>query len=100
MFLLALIVLFAAEIAALIEVGHAIGWLWTVPPLFGTSFVGWQLLRIQGARGDRARLGSRLGASRARSRGARRSARIPRPCALLVVPVSSPTHSGCSCCFY
>jgi UPF0716 protein FxsA len=48
MFLLALIVLFAAEIAAFIEVAHAIGWLWDVVLLFGTSFVGWQLLRIQG----------------------------------------------------
>jgi UPF0716 protein FxsA len=48
MFLLALIVLLALEVIAFIAVGHAIGWLWTVLLLFGTSLVGWQLLRIQG----------------------------------------------------
>jgi UPF0716 protein FxsA len=48
MFLLFVIVLFAAEVAAFVAVGHAIGWLWTVLLLFGTSLVGWQVLRIQG----------------------------------------------------
>ena len=48
MLLLVLIGLFAAEVAAFIVVGHAIGWLWAVLLLFGTSLVGWQYLRIQG----------------------------------------------------
>jgi UPF0716 protein FxsA len=47
-FVLALIALFALEVAAFIVVGHAIGWLWTVLLLLGTSLLGWQLLRIQG----------------------------------------------------
>ncbi len=36
------------EVFVFIEVGHAIGWLWAVALLLGTSVLGVQLLRIQG----------------------------------------------------
>jgi UPF0716 protein FxsA len=48
MFVLALIAWVAAEVFALIEVGHAIGWPAAVLALLATSLVGWQLLRLQG----------------------------------------------------
>ena len=48
MFLLVLILLPVAEVFALIEVAHAIGWLLAVVLLLGTSVVGLWLLRVQG----------------------------------------------------
>jgi len=47
-FVLWLIVLFAAEVIAFIVVGDAIGFLWAVLALLGTSLIGWEVLRTQG----------------------------------------------------
>ncbi|MGD1057801.1 MAG: FxsA family protein [Solirubrobacteraceae bacterium] len=55
MFVLFLIAMPVLEVFAFIEVGLAIGWLWAVVLLVGTSVLGVQLLRIQGR--DRARVG-------------------------------------------
>ena len=48
MFVLLLIGMPVLEVFAFIEVGLAIGWLWAVVLLVGTSVLGVQLLRIQG----------------------------------------------------
>lgn len=48
MFVLFLIGMPVAEIFVFIEVGLAIGWLWALVLLAGTSALGVQLLRIQG----------------------------------------------------
>jgi UPF0716 protein FxsA len=48
MFVLFLIAMPVAEVFVFIEVGLAIGWLWAVLALVGTSIAGVQLLRIQG----------------------------------------------------
>lgn len=48
MFVLLLIAAPVAEVFVFIEVGLAIGWLWAVVLLVGTSMLGVQLLRIQG----------------------------------------------------
>lgn len=48
MFVLFLIVMPVLEVFAFVEVGLAIGWLWAVLLLVGTSVLGMQLLRIQG----------------------------------------------------
>lgn len=48
MFVLLLIALPVAEVLAFIEVGLAIGWLWAVVALLGTSVLGLLLLRMQG----------------------------------------------------
>jgi UPF0716 protein FxsA len=48
MFVLFLIAMPVAEVFVFIEVGLAIGWLWAVVLLAGTSLLGVQLLRIQG----------------------------------------------------
>jgi UPF0716 protein FxsA len=69
MFLLALILLLAAEIAAFIEVGHAIGWLLAIVLLFGTSVLGIQLLRLQG-RAAIARVSTAMSERRAPGRAA------------------------------
>ena len=47
MFVLLLLALPVVEVFALIEVGHAIGWLLALLLLFGTSVLGTRLLRIQ-----------------------------------------------------
>jgi UPF0716 protein FxsA len=47
-FVLFLIALPMAEVLVFIEVGLAIGWLWALVLLVGTSMLGVQLLRIQG----------------------------------------------------
>jgi UPF0716 protein FxsA len=69
MFLLALIVIVAAEIVAFVEVGHAIGWLLAILLLFGTSVLGTQLLRRQG-RAAIARVTSAMSERRAPGRAA------------------------------
>lgn len=48
MFVLFLIGMPVLEVLVFIEVGLAIGWLWAVVLLVGTSVLGVQLLRIQG----------------------------------------------------
>jgi UPF0716 protein FxsA len=48
MFVLLLIAAPVAEVFVFIEVGLAIGWLWALVLLVGTSMLGVQLLRIQG----------------------------------------------------
>jgi UPF0716 protein FxsA len=48
MFVLFLIAMPVLEVFVFIEVGLAIGWLWAVVLLVGTSVVGVQLVRIQG----------------------------------------------------
>jgi UPF0716 protein FxsA len=48
MFVLFLIAMPVAEVLVFIEVGLAVGWLWAVLALVGTSVLGVQLLRIQG----------------------------------------------------
>ena len=48
MLVLALIAVPVVEVFALIEVGHAIGWLPAVIALLGISVIGTRLLRIQG----------------------------------------------------
>jgi UPF0716 protein FxsA len=48
MFLLIFIVLPVVEVLAFIEVGMAIGWLWAVLLLLGTSIIGFQMARSQG----------------------------------------------------
>jgi UPF0716 protein FxsA len=48
MFFLALIVLPLLEIFVFIEVGLAIGWLWAIVLLIGTSLLGVRVLRTQG----------------------------------------------------
>jgi UPF0716 protein FxsA len=48
MFVLLLIALPVAEVIVFIEVGLALGWLWALVLLVGTSMLGVQLLRIQG----------------------------------------------------
>src|SRR5450755_2078329 len=47
MFVPALAVVAVAEVAAFIEVGRAIGWLWAVVLLFGISLLGTRLLSLQ-----------------------------------------------------
>jgi UPF0716 protein FxsA len=49
MFLLAFLVLPVAEVFAFVEVGLAIGWLWAVVLLLGTSVLGAWLFRVQGS---------------------------------------------------
>ncbi len=48
MFLLIFIVLPVLEILAFVEVGLAIGWLWAILLLLGTSIVGFQMARSHG----------------------------------------------------
>jgi UPF0716 protein FxsA len=48
MFFLFLIAVPLLEVFVFIEVGHAIGWLWALALLLGTTVIGWQLLRIEG----------------------------------------------------
>lgn len=48
MFLLIFIVLPLVEIFAFIEVGLAIGWIWALLLLFGTSIIGFRMARSQG----------------------------------------------------
>ncbi|MGD0198969.1 MAG: FxsA family protein [Solirubrobacteraceae bacterium] len=85
MFLLAPVALFVLEVFVFIEVGQAIGWLWAVALLIGTSLVGAQLLRIQG-RAALARVSTAVSERRAPGRAALDGALGFAGALLLVVP--------------
>jgi UPF0716 protein FxsA len=85
MFLLALIAVPVLEVFVFIEVGEAIGWLWALVLLIGTSVIGGQLLRIQG-RLAIERVSLAIAGRGAPGRAALEGALGFLGCALLVIP--------------
>jgi UPF0716 protein FxsA len=85
MFVLALLVVPAAEVFAFVEVGLAIGWLPAVVLLLGTSVFGGWLMRIQG-RAAIERVALAVSEQRAPAVAAIDGALGFLGCALLVVP--------------
>jgi UPF0716 protein FxsA len=85
MFLLALIAVPVLEVFVFIEVGEAIGWLWALALLIGTSVIGGQMLRIQG-RLAIERMSLAIAGRGAPGRAALEGALSFLGCALLVVP--------------